>query len=135
EHGDGLELLLQERADAAGHADPADHERDEPDEAQVHRELSEEATQHRLSVLVRAHSHGLVRERCSQLPLNSLRTQGLRQFQQMTVRHAASRLDKPARLKALPGNQYARAKAERPGCSIRFLLQNASDLELRVADL
>ena len=53
----------------------------------------------------------------------------------MTVRHAASRLDEPGRLKALPGNQHARAKAERAGRSIWLFLQDASDRELRVADL
>src|SRR2546426_3806382 len=53
----------------------------------------------------------------------------------MTVRHAASRLDEPGRLKALPGNQHARAKAERAGRSIWLFLQDASDRELRMADL
>jgi len=53
----------------------------------------------------------------------------------MTVRHAASRLNQPGRPQALPGNQHARAKAERAGRSIRFFLQDAGDSELRVADL
>src|SRR5207245_3201454 len=107
----------------------------EPDQAQIHRELPEEAPQHRLGVLVRAHSHRLVRERRGQLPLNSLRTQGLRQLQKMTVRHAASRLDEPGRLKALPGNQHARAKAERAGRSIWPFLEDATARELPLAAL
>src|SRR5437867_10150580 len=53
----------------------------------------------------------------------------------MTVRHAASRLDKPGRPQALPGNQHTRAKAERTGRSIRLFLQDAGDSEFRVADL
>src|SRR2546425_12689310 len=36
---------------------------------------------------------------------------------------------------SLPGNQHARAKAERAGRSIWLFLQDASDRELRMADL
>ena len=135
QHGNGFQFLFQERADAAGHADPADHQGDEPDQPEIHRELAEEPPEHRLGLLIRAHPHRLVRKGGRQLALNGPRAQRLGQFEEMPVRHPAARLDELGRVKALAGHQHAGAEAERAGRPVRLLLQDAGDPEISLADL